>query len=75
MITKTEVKEIYASNYIDLSDADVNEITDDANNCEKTDPRNLTAHQFVVRWLQDQLRENMDTSSFSERLEYDFSQN
>ncbi len=31
----------------------------------------LTAHQWVVRWAKEFCHENMDTSSFSERLEYE----
>ena len=75
MITATETKQIYDAHGIDLTPLEITEITDDANKCEIFDPRNLTALQFVVRWAQSDARENMDSASFSERLEYDFSQN
>lgn len=75
MITATETQKIYADHSIDLTPAEVIEITADANNNEVNDHRNLTAHEWVMRWIHDELRENMDSPSFSERLEYDFSQN
>lgn len=75
MITALETKQIYDAHGIDLTPLEITEITDDANKCEIFDPRNLTALQFVVRWAQSDARENMDSPSFSERLEYDFSQN
>jgi hypothetical protein len=75
MITATETQKIYADHGINLAPAEVNEITSDANDYEIKDSRNLTAHEWVVRWVQEELRENMDSPLFSERLEYDFSQN
>ena len=75
MITALETKQIYDVHGIDLTTVEITEITDDANKCEIFDPRNLTALQLVIRWAQSDARENMDSPSFSERLEYDFSQN
>ena len=75
MITAIETQKIYADYGIDLLPAEIAEITEDANKCEISDPRNLTATEFVVRWAQSDSLENMDSPSFSERLEYDFSQN
>ena len=75
MITATETQKIYADHGINLAPAEITEITADANDCEIKDSRNLTAHEWVVRWVKEELRENMDSPLFSERLEYDFSQN
>ena len=75
MITSIDTQEIYANHGINLTPAEIIEITADANKCEIFDPRNLTAHQFVLRWAQSDAFENGWNPSFSERLEYDFSQN
>ncbi|CAB4132275.1 hypothetical protein UFOVP259_11 [uncultured Caudovirales phage] len=75
MITTTETQKIYADHGINLAPAEITEITADANDCEIKDFRNLTAHEWVVRWVKEELRENMDSPLFSERLEYDFSKN
>jgi hypothetical protein len=75
MITPIDTQEIYANYGINLTPAELIEITADANKCEIFDPRNLTAHQFVLRWAQSDAFENGWNPSFSERLEYDFSQN
>jgi hypothetical protein len=75
MITSIDTQEIYANHGINLTPAELIEITADANKCEIFDPRNLTAHQFVLRWAQSDAFENGWNPSFSERLEYDFSQN
>lgn len=75
MITSIDTQEIYANYGINLTPAEITEITADANKCEIFDPRNLTAHQFVLHWAQSDAFENGWSPSFSERLEYDFSQN
>ncbi len=75
MITSMDTQEIYANYGINLTPAELIEITADANKCEIFDPRNLTARQFVLRWAQSDAFENGWNPSFSERLEYDFSQN
>lgn len=75
MILATETQKIYANYGINLTPAEIAEITEDANKCEISDPRNLTAIQFVVRWAQSDAFENGWNPSFSESLEYDFSQN
>jgi hypothetical protein len=75
MITKAETEKIYADFDIDLSPAEIIEITADANVWEIKDTRNLTAHEWVMRWAQSDAFENGWNPSFSERLEYDFSQN
>jgi hypothetical protein len=75
MITAIETQKIYADHGINLAPAEITEITADANDCEIKDSRNLTAHEWVLRWAQSDSLENMDSPSFSERLEYDFSQN
>jgi hypothetical protein len=75
MITRSETQAIYAKYDIDLSPAEIIEITADANDWEVNDSRNLTAHEWVMRWAQSNAFENGWNPSFSERLEYDFSQN
>ena len=75
MITATETQQIYKRHDINLTQVEAIEITADANQSEQSDPRGFTAKQWVMRWIYEELHENMDTSSFSERLEYDFSQN
>jgi len=75
MVTSIDTQEIYANYGINLTPAELIEITADANKCEIFDPRNLTARQFVLRWAQSDAFENGWNPSFSERLEYDFSQN
>jgi hypothetical protein len=75
MITKAETEKIYADHGMDLSPAEIIEITADANDWEVNDSRNLTAHEWVMRWAQSNAFENGWNPSFSERLEYDFSQN
>jgi hypothetical protein len=75
MITRSETHKIYAQFDINLSLAETIEITADANDCEINDSRNLTAHEWVMRWAQSDAFENGWNPSFSERLEYDFSQN
>ena len=75
MITSIDTQKIYANHGINLTPAEIIEITADANKCEIFDPRNLTAHEFVLSWAQSDALENGWNPSFSERLEYDFSQN
>ena len=75
MILAIETQKIYTDHGINLTPAEITEITADANDCEIKDSRNLTAHEWVLRWAQSDSLENMDSPSFSERLEYDFSQN
>ena len=75
MITATETQKIFSDYGVDLTQVEINEMTADANQNEQSDHRGLTAHQWVVRWAKEFCHENMDSSSFSERLEYDFSQN
>ena len=75
MITFIETQKIYKKHDINLSEIVAIEITADANYCEQFDQRELTAQEWVARWAKEELHENMDTLSFSERLEYDFSQN
>jgi len=75
MITATETQQIYKRHDINLSQVEAVEIAADANQSEKSGHYDLTAQQWVMRWIYEELNESMDTSSFSERLEYDFSQN
>jgi hypothetical protein len=75
MITATETQQIYKRHDINLTQVEANEIADDANKSEQSGHNGLTAQQWVARWIKEEMNENMDTSSFSERLEYDFSQN
>jgi hypothetical protein len=75
MITATETQQIYKRHDINLTQVEADEITADANQSEESGYKGLTAQQWVARWIQEELHENMDTASFSERLEYDFSQN
>lgn len=75
MITATETQQIYKRHDINLTQAEAIEIAADANYSEQFDQRGLTAQEWVARWIKEEMNENMDTSSFSERLEYDFSQN
>ena len=49
MITKAETEKIYADHGMDLSPAEIIEITADANDWEVNDSRNLTAHEWVMR--------------------------
>lgn len=75
MITRSETHKIYAQLGMDLSLAEIIEHTADANDWEVNDSRNLTAHEWVMRWAKSDAFENGWNPSFSERLEYDFSQN
>ena len=75
MITRSETHKIYAQLGMNLSLTETIEITSDANDCEINDSRNLTAQEWVMRWAQSDASENGWNPSFSERLEYDFSQN
>jgi hypothetical protein len=75
MITAIETQQIYKQRDINLSQVEIAEITADANQSEQSDPRGFTAQEWVVRWVKEEINENMDMPSFSERLEYDFSQN
>ena len=75
MITAIEAQAIYAKFDIDLSPAEIIEITADANENGQNDHRGLNAHEWVMRWAQSDAFENGWNPSFSERLEYDFSQN
>lgn len=75
MITKIEVQKLYVKFELSLSDKEANEITLDANENGQMNRHGLNASQWVVRWIKEELHENQDNSSFSERLEYDFSQN
>ena len=72
MITCTETQAIYADFDIDLSEAEIIEITDDANGWEIKDTRNLTAHEWVLRWAKSDAFENGWNPSFCERLEYEY---
>jgi len=72
MITKAETEKIYADHGMDLSPAEIIEITADANDWEVNDSRNLTAHEWVMRWAQSNAFENGWNPSFSERLEYEY---
>ena len=72
MITKAETEKIYADHGMDLSPAEIIEITADANDWEVNDSRNLTAHEWVMRWAQSNASENGWNPSFSERLEYEY---
>ena len=72
MITRSETHKIYAQLGMDLSLAETIEITADANDWEVNDSRNLTAHEWVMRWAKSNASENDWNPSFSERLEYDF---
>jgi hypothetical protein len=75
MITATETQQIYKRHDINLTQVEAAEIAADANQSEGSGHNGLTAQQWVARWIKEEMNENMDTSSFSERLEYDFSQN
>jgi hypothetical protein len=75
MITATETQQIYKRHDINLSQVEAVEIAADANYSEQFDQRGFTAQEWIVRWIYEELNESMDTASFSERLEYDFSQN
>ena len=75
MITKAETQKIYADHGIDLSDKDADEITAEANENGEKNHRGLDAYEWVMRWAYGNFLENLDCPSFSERLEYDFSQN
>jgi hypothetical protein len=75
MITATETQQIYKRHDINLTQAEADEIAIEANKSEESGWKSLTAQEWVLLWVHDELYENMDTSSFSERLEYDFSQN
>jgi hypothetical protein len=75
MITKIEVQKLYVQFGLSLSDKEVNEITSGANENGQINRHGLNAVQWVVRWIKEELHENQDNSSFSEALEYDFSQN
>ena len=72
MITRSETEKIYADHGMDLSPAEIIEITADANDWEVNDSRNLTAHEWVMRWAQSNAFENGWNPSFSERLEYEY---
>ena len=72
MITRSETHKIYAQFGMDLSLAETIEITADANDWEVNDSRNLTAHEFVMRWAKSNASENDWNPSFSERLEYEY---
>jgi len=72
MITRSETHKIYAQLGMDLSLAETIEITADANDWEVNDSRNLTAHEWVMRWAQSNAFENGWNPSFSERLEYEY---
>ena len=72
MITCTETQAIYADFDITLSPLEIVEITNDANVWEIKDTRNLTAHEWVLRWAKSDAFENGWNPSFSERLEYDY---
>ena len=75
MITKAQVQKMYFDNSLDLTDKEADEITAQANETASKTFQDIDAHGWVTRWIKDELREHMDCSSFSERLEYDFSQN
>ena len=75
MITATETQQIYKRHDINLTQVEADEIAVEANKSEESGWKSLTAQEWVLLWVYDELYENMDTSSFSERLEYDFSQN
>jgi len=75
MITATETQQIYKRHDINLTQIEAAEIAADANQSEESGHNSLTAQEWVARWIKEEMNENMDTSSFSERLEYDFSQN
>ena len=75
MITAIETQQIYKRHDINLSHDEAVEITADANQSEKNGHYCLTAQEWVLQWVKEELHENMDAPSFSERLEYDFSQN
>ena len=72
MITSVDTQEIYANHGMNLTPAEVIEITADANDWEVNDSRNLTAHEWVMRWAQSNAFENGWNPSFSERLEYEY---
>ena len=75
MITKIEVQKLYVQFGLSLSDKEANQITSDANENGQMNRHGLNASQWVIRWIKEELHENQDNSSFSEALEYDFSQN
>ena len=72
MITCTETQAIYANFDIDLSPAEIIEITADANENGEKNHRGLDAHEWVMRWAYGNFLENLDCPSFSERLEYEY---
>lgn len=71
-ITTAETQSIYADHGIDLTAEEITEITFEANENGKNNHRGLDAHQWVMRWAYGNFLENLDNSSFSERLEYDY---
>lgn len=75
MITKTEVKEIYASHGVWMSSKDAEAVTAQCNENGDMMHRGLNAHQWAVRWAKEEAAEGCGPMTFSERLEYDFSQN
>ena len=75
MITATETQQIYKRHDINLTQAEAIEIAAEANKSEESGWKSLTAKEWVLLWVYDELHENMDAPSFNERLEYDFSQN
>lgn len=75
MITATETQQIYKRHDINLTQVEAVEIAAEANQSEESGWKSLTAQEWVLLWVYDELYENIDSSSFSERLEYDFSQN
>ena len=72
MITATETQKIYADHGIDLTPAEIIEITADANENGQNDHRGLNAHEWVIRWAKSNASENDWNPSFSERLEYEY---
>ena len=72
MITATETQKIYADHGIDLTPAEIIEITADANENGDKNHRGLNAHEWVMRWAQSDAFENGWNPSFSERLEYEY---
>jgi len=75
MITATETQQIYKRHDINLTQVEAAEIAVEANKSEESGWKNLTAQEWVLLWVWDELYENMDAPSFNERLEYDFWQN
>jgi len=72
MITSIETQKIYADHGIDLTSAEIIEITADANENGKKNYRGLNAHEWVIRWAKSNAAENDWNPSFSERLEYEY---